>query len=194
MVPDGNRRRESLTRAWSGTVTSIHSNWLHKTYECSLELKTWQQGTRTISCIDKYKTLQCSPLHVFFLTVTNIKTALRTIPSIRFVVSQQQSIWISIIPHDVQRKRSCLGHTLASERMRYEWIEKETLMKSVLLYIDMQYEKKLKFKYYNILVNNKDLAKIPTDLNFRSHKEQLMNFSRKSKKIVSGLGGPVKPT
>ena len=39
-------------------------------------------------------------------------------------------------------------------------------------------------------VSNKDIAKIPTNLNSRSHKEQLVTFPQKSeRKKRSALGG-----
>ena len=47
-----------------------------------------------------------------------------------------------------------------------------------------------KFKNYNIIpvVSNKDNAKIQTDLNSMSHKEQLVNENQR-KAILSALGG-----
>ena len=44
-------------------------------------------------------------------------------------------------------------------------------------------KKNRKSKNYYIFVINKDFSKIPTDLNTRSHKEKLMNFSWKSERI-----------
>ena len=53
---------------------------------------------------------------------------------------------------------------------------------------------KIQKSQYCISVSDKDIAKIPRDLNFRSHKEQLVNISRKSERKNSFSPRSVKET